>query len=177
MVATTSLCKSILSDDGVLIVFSAIDIQTKKVLNSTLHNDNMKVLRTFICFNLYIVFKDPECPTYTVSITHHNCFYLIILVLFALYIVLIQFIFFVDSGIYGSCLGKGFYYQKIHQTTKLHFFGTALKSKNLLFNFVDEKNMLLHKSETPWRGPYQNRRIFINTIWNCLHHQMDALLI
>ena len=34
MVATMSLCKSILSDDGVLIVFSAINMQTKKVLNS-----------------------------------------------------------------------------------------------------------------------------------------------
>ena len=94
MVATMSLCKSILSDDGVLIVFSAIDMQTKKVLNSTLHNGNMKVLRTFICLNSYLVFKDPESPTYTVSITHHNCFYLIVLVLFALYIVLTQFIFF-----------------------------------------------------------------------------------
>ena len=72
MVATMSLCKSILSDD----------MQTKKVLNSTLHNGNMKVLRTFICLNSYMVFKDPESPTYTVSITHHNCFYLIILVLF-----------------------------------------------------------------------------------------------
>jgi hypothetical protein len=48
MIATTSLCKSILSDDGVLIVFYAIDMQTKKVMNSTLHNGNMKVLRTFI---------------------------------------------------------------------------------------------------------------------------------
>ena len=94
MVATMSLCKSILSNDDVLIVFSAIDMQTKKVLDSTLHNGNMKVLRTFICLNSYLVFKDPESPTYTVSITHHNCFYLIILVLFALYIVLTQFIFF-----------------------------------------------------------------------------------
>jgi hypothetical protein len=79
MIATMSLCKSILSDDGVLIVFFAIDMQTKKVLNSTLHNDNMKVLRTFICLNSYMVFKDPECPTYTVIIitiiTHHNSFY------------------------------------------------------------------------------------------------------
>ena len=54
MVATMSLCKSILSDDGVLIVFYAIDMQTKKVLNSTLHNGNMKVLRTFICLNLFV---------------------------------------------------------------------------------------------------------------------------
>jgi hypothetical protein len=69
-------------------------MQTKKVLNSTLHNGNMKVLRTFICLNSYMVFKDPESPTYTVSITHHICFYLIILVLFALYIVLTQFTFF-----------------------------------------------------------------------------------
>ena len=94
MVATMSLCKFILSDNGIFIVFSAIDMQTKKVLNSTLHNGNMKVLRTFICLNSYLVFKDPESPTYTVSITHHNCFYLIVLVLFALYIVLTQFIFF-----------------------------------------------------------------------------------
>jgi hypothetical protein len=122
MVAIMSLCKSILSDDGILIVFFAIDMQTNKVLNSTLHNGNMKVLRIFICLNSYMVFKDPESPTYTVSITHHNCFYLIILVLFALYIVLTQFIFFVDSGIYGSCLDKEFYYHKIHETTKFHFF-------------------------------------------------------
>ena len=47
-----SLCKSILSDDDVLIVFSAIDMQTKKVMSSTLNNNNMKVLRTFICLNL-----------------------------------------------------------------------------------------------------------------------------
>ena len=94
MIATMSLCKSILSDDGVLIVFSAIDMQTKMVLNSTLHNDNMKVLRTFLCLILYIVFKDLECPTYTVSITHHNCFHVLILVLFVLYIVLTQFIVF-----------------------------------------------------------------------------------
>ena len=78
MIATMSLCKSILFDDGVLIVFSAIVMQIKKVLNSTLQIGNMKVLRTFICLNLYMIFKDPECPTYTVSITHHNCFYLII---------------------------------------------------------------------------------------------------
>ena len=45
------------------------------VLNSTLHNGNMKVLRSFICLNSYMVFKDPECPTYTISITHHNSFY------------------------------------------------------------------------------------------------------
>ena len=57
IVATMSLCKSILSDDGVLIVFSAIDMQTKKVLNSTLQNDNMNVLRTFICMNSYLVSK------------------------------------------------------------------------------------------------------------------------
>jgi hypothetical protein len=74
MIATMSLCKSILSDDDVLIVIFAIDMQTKKVLNLTLHNGNMKVLRTFICLNLYMVFKDPECPTYTVSIIHHNSF-------------------------------------------------------------------------------------------------------
>ena len=59
MIATMSLRKSILSDDGVLIVFSAINMQTKKVLNSTLYNGNMKVLRTFICLNSYMVFKDP----------------------------------------------------------------------------------------------------------------------
>ena len=57
MIATRSLCKSILSDDGVLIVFSAIDMQDKKVLNSTLQNGNMKVLRTFICLNSYMVSK------------------------------------------------------------------------------------------------------------------------
>ena len=75
MIATMSFCKSILSDNGVLIVFSAIDMQTKKVLNSTLYNGNMKVLRIFICLNSYMVFKDPECPTYTVSITFHNSFH------------------------------------------------------------------------------------------------------
>ena len=89
MIATMSLCKFIFSVDGVLIVFSAIDMQTKKVLNSTLHNGNVKAFRTFICLNSYMVFKDPECKTYTVSITHYNCFYIIILVLFVLYIVLI----------------------------------------------------------------------------------------
>jgi hypothetical protein len=35
---------------------------------------NMKVQRTFIYLNSYMVFKDPECPTYIVSITHHNSF-------------------------------------------------------------------------------------------------------
>ena len=35
MIATMSLCKSILFDDGILKVFSAIDMQTKKVMNST----------------------------------------------------------------------------------------------------------------------------------------------
>ena len=88
MVATMSLCKSILSDDGVLIVFSAIDMQTKKVLNSTLNNGNMKVLRTFICLNSYMVFKDPECPTYTVSITYHIFFSFLYLYLFFLFFVL-----------------------------------------------------------------------------------------
>ena len=122
MITTMFLCKSILFDDGVLFVFSAIDMQTKKVLNSTLYNGNMKVLRTFICPNSYTVFKDLECPTYTVSITHHNCFYVIILVLFVLYIVIIQFIFFCRLWHYGSCLGKGFYYHKIHETTKIHVF-------------------------------------------------------
>ena len=85
MITTMSLCKSILIDDGVLIIFSAIDMQTKKVLNSTLNNNNMKVLRIFICLNSYMAFKDPECPTYTMSITHHNDFYVVILMVFVLY--------------------------------------------------------------------------------------------
>jgi hypothetical protein len=130
-----SLCKSILSNDGLLIVFSTINRQPKKVLNSTLHNGNMRVLRTFICFNSYMVFKDPECPTYTISRTHHNFFYLIFWVLFVLYIVLTQFNFFVDSGIYGSCPGKGFYYHKIHETTKLHFFWHWIEKQKLAFQF------------------------------------------
>ncbi len=137
MIATMSLCKSILSDDGVLVVFSAIDMQTKKVLNSTLHNGNMKVLRTFICLNSYMVFKDPESPTYTVSITHHNSFYVhyLILVLFILYIVLTQFVFLIDSCIYGSCFGKGFYHHKIHKTTKIHVFWDWLEKQKLAFQF------------------------------------------
>ena len=94
MIATMSLYKPILSDNEVFIVFSAIDMQSSKVLNSTLHNINMKALRTFMCLNSYMGFKNPECPTYTVSIIHYNCFYVIILVLFVLYIVLTQFIFF-----------------------------------------------------------------------------------
>jgi hypothetical protein len=39
-----------------------------------LGSSNMKVQRTFIYLNSYMVFKDPECPTYIVSITHHNSF-------------------------------------------------------------------------------------------------------
>lgn len=56
-------CKFILFDDGVLIIFFTIDKQTKKVFNLTVNNNNMKVLGTFICLNLYINFKDLECPT------------------------------------------------------------------------------------------------------------------
>jgi hypothetical protein len=37
-------------------------------------SSNMKVQRTFIYLNSYMVFKDPGCPTYIVSITHHNSF-------------------------------------------------------------------------------------------------------
>ena len=80
-----SLCKFILSDDGILIVFSIIDMQTKKGLNSTLNNNNMKVLGNFICLSSYMVFKNPEYPTYTVNITHYNGFYVVILMFFVLY--------------------------------------------------------------------------------------------
>jgi len=44
------------------------------------------------------------------------------------------------------------------------FFGTGLKSKNLLFNFVDEKNMLLQKLGRPWRGPYKKSRRFFQDL-------------
>ena len=135
MIVIMSLCKSILSDDNVLIVFSAIDIQTKKVLNSTLHNGNMKVLRIFICLNSYMVFKDPECPTYTVSKTHHNflCNYFgVICIVYSFDTI---YIFFVDFGIYGSCLGKGFYYHKNHETTKIHIFCHWIEKQKLAFQF------------------------------------------
>ena len=79
------LCKFILFDGGILIVLLAIDMETKKFLNSTFNTSNMKVLKTFICLNLYMVFKNPECSTYTVSITHHNSVYLVILMVFILY--------------------------------------------------------------------------------------------
>ena len=63
MMTTMSLYKSILSDDDILIVIFAINMQNKKVLNSTLHNGNTKVLRNFICLNSYMVLKDLDCPT------------------------------------------------------------------------------------------------------------------
>jgi hypothetical protein len=37
-------------------------------------SSNMKVQMTFIYLNSYMVVKDPECPTYIISITHHNSF-------------------------------------------------------------------------------------------------------
>ena len=48
-----------------------------------------------------------------------------------------------------------FYYHKIHDTIKIHVFLNWIKKQNLLFNFVNEKNMLLHKSERPWKGIYK----------------------
>ena len=36
-------------------------MQTKKVLNSTIYIGNMKILRSFVGLNLYMVFKAPEC--------------------------------------------------------------------------------------------------------------------
>ena len=70
---------------------------------------------------------------YTVSVIYHNYFYMIILVLFVLYIVLTQFICFVDSGIYASCIGKGFYYHKIHETTKIHVFWHGIEKQKYSF--------------------------------------------
>ena len=47
---------------------------------------------------------------------------------------------------------------------KCMFFGIGLKRKNLLLNYVDEKNMFLQKSERPWRGPYKKSLRFIQDI-------------
>jgi len=37
-------------------------------------SSNIKVQMIFIYLNSYMVFKDPECPTYIINIIHHNSF-------------------------------------------------------------------------------------------------------
>jgi hypothetical protein len=61
-------------------------------------------------------------------------------------------------------LVRGFTTTKSTRQPKSTFFGTGLKSKNLLFNFVDERNMLLHKSGKPWRGPYKKSLHFLQDL-------------
>ena len=62
-------------------------------------------------------------------------------------------------------LVRDFTTTKSTRQPKSTFFFTGLKNKNLLFNFVDKKNMLLQKSGRPWRGPYKKLpRFFQNLI-------------
>ena len=143
MIATMSLCKSILFDNGVFIVSSAIDMQTKKVLNSTLNNVNMKVFMTLICFNSWLIFKDSECRTNTVNITHHKKIY--VLILCSLYYMFsLNTILYTWCKLQYLCLGK--------EKTKLNlsipqnpqdnqnprFLVLDWKTKNLHLNFVNE---------------------------------------
>ena len=59
-----------------------------------------------------------------------------------------------------SQLGKGFYHHKFTRQPKFMFFGTGLKRKNLLFNFVDEKIMFHQKSGRSWKGPHKKSSCF-----------------
>jgi hypothetical protein len=57
-------------------------------------------------------------------------------------------------------LVKDFTTTKSMRQPKSTFLGTGSKSKNLIFNFVNEKNMLLQKLGRPWMGPYQKLFFF-----------------
>ena len=48
--------------------------------------------------------------------------------------------------------------------SKSSFLGIGLKSKNLLFNFVNEENTFLQRSERPWRGPYKKSPHFFQDL-------------
>jgi hypothetical protein len=61
-------------------------------------------------------------------------------------------------------LVRDFTTTKSTRQPKSTFFGIGLKNKNLLFNFVDKKNMLLQKSGKPWRGPYQKLPRFLQDL-------------
>jgi hypothetical protein len=58
-------------------------------------------------------------------------------------------------------LVKDFTITKSTRQPKSTFFGTGLKSKNM---FVDENNMLLHKSGKPWRGQYKKLSSFLQDL-------------
>ena len=61
-------------------------------------------------------------------------------------------------------LVRDFTTTKSTRQPKSMFFGTGLKNKNLLFNFVDEKNIFLQKSGKPWRGPYKKSPRFFQDL-------------
>jgi hypothetical protein len=74
-------------------------------------------------------------------------------------------------------LVRDFTTTKSTRQPKSTFFGTGLKSKNLLFNFVNEKTCFFINRENLRGGHIKNRRVFCKTWLNCSHHQMDTLLI
>jgi hypothetical protein len=61
-------------------------------------------------------------------------------------------------------LVRDFTTTKFTRQPKSTFLAIGLKSKNLLSNFVDEKNMLHQKSGKPWRGPYKKSPRFLQNL-------------
>ena len=70
------------------------------------------------------------------------------------------YIFLQTLAFIAHVLVRDFTTTKFTRQPKSMFFDIGLKSKNLLFNFVDEKNIFLQKLGRPWREPYKKLPCF-----------------